>query len=517
MSTTTAGLGKRTRPKGRPSVVELLEMEPGDGTLHARLYRQLRERVLAGVLRAGARLPSARTLAADLGVSRNTVEAAYGQLQAEGFVERRVGAGTVVAESIGNTLALRSKGPTSAPVARRASTLARPAFASLGELELEGDQLGGPCVVDVRHFPLGVWTRLMGRAMRRDSTAWLYAGDSQGHPALRRSIADHVALTRGVRCDPSQIVVVHSTQQALDLITRLLLPPGGTAIVEDPGYLGAKRLFAAAGARVVPLPVDEQGLRVQSLPPDGDRSLVYVTPSHQYPLGVTLSLSRRLELLRWAATTGAWILEDDYDSEFRHDGRPIAALQGLDRAGRVIYLGTWNKILFPGLRLAYLVLPTPEVGAFVAARRLMDGPPPQLQQSVLAQFIADGHLAAYLRSARQHYTRRRDVLIEAAQGAWGPAVRFGPASTGLHLVAHLPPSTDDLALVTHLPSTLRVGLGALSAYYDMAPAAKGLLLSYGTASPLLLRRAVDTFAAPLREALSAGTVSPGRRVRHIRT
>lgn len=486
--------GPRT-PKGRPAVVQLVDRADSHVPLYARLVKQLRDQILAGALRPGTRLPAARLMARDLAVSRNTVEAAYGQLQSEGFLTRRVGAGTTVTANL--PAFPRASGERAAPASRHPDVPVSP-LVRLGADELDGDRVGGPCMVDLRHFPLGIWTRILTRVARREAVAMLRPGDPMGEPALREAIAGHLALTRGVRCDPGQVLVVHSTQQALDLATRVLLPRGGKAIVEEPGYPAARRLFAAAGAAVTPVPVDSEGLEVARLGRGSDPAIVYVTPSHQYPLGMPLSLPRRLALLQWAQETGAWILEDDYDSEFQHDGRPIAALQGLDRHDRVIYLGTWNKVLFPGLRLAFLVLPAAEAPAFCAARRLMDGPPPPLLQHALAEFISEGHLAAYLRSARQHYTRRRDVLLEAAAAAWGPSVTFGPSDSGLHLVAHFPADTDDLAVAEHTPDALRVGVGALSRYYSHPGRARGLLLSYGAASPLGIRRAVEVLTPHLR-------------------
>jgi GntR family transcriptional regulator/MocR family aminotransferase len=324
-------------------------------------------------------------------------------------------------------------------------------------------------------------------------------------PELRRAIAEHLALTRGVRCEPEQVVVVNGTQQAVDLVARLLLDAGSVAAMEDPGYPSARAAFLAAGARVRGVAVDHCGLRIDRLAARRPPALVYVAPSHQYPLGVTMSLARRLSLLGWANATGAWIVEDDYDSEFHYEGRPLAALQGLDPAGRTIYVGTFNKVLFPGIRLAYLVVPPSLADPFAAGRRLLDGFSAPLPQLALAEFLARGHFAAHLRQARGVYAERRDALLRYAGRAWGDAARLGPCATGLHLAALLPGGSDDRRIAGAAPAG-GMGVAALSGYYHHGPGRPGLLLSFGSAAPDRIRRTVDALA-PLVTAQS-GTIAP---------
>ncbi len=501
----------RTVPGGRPRTLAReiqVVAAPGDAAtpLYVRLYRQLREHILAGTLARGTALPSARTLAADLGVSRNTIEAAYGQLVAEGFVARRVGAGSVVAESVADAAPFaparaarrqRARAPRTEPTARpeRAARLSQRGaeMRRLGVRDAEGDRRLGVCATNIHRFPLRAWRRLVAREARRMTTGLLLPGPQDGLPALRQQIAEHATLARGLRCTPEQVFVVGSTQQALDLLARVLLDPGDVAIVEEPGYAAARAALIAAGARLLPAPVDDEGLAVDALPRATGARLVYVTPSHQFPLGVTMSLARRLALLRWADTHDTWIVEDDYDSEFRHDGRPLAALQALDRTARVLYVGTFNKVLFPGLRLAYLVLPAALVDVFAAARRIVDAFTPVFMQSVLAEFMAGGHYAAYLRQARSYYAQCRDLLVARAAVHWSGAVRLGPASTGLNVVAHLPKGTQDEPLAD-AAQRFALGVTALSRYYYGARPSPGLLFSYGAVPPRAIERAVRDIA-----------------------
>ncbi len=460
--------------------------------LYVQLYRQLREHILAGSLEPGARLPSARMLAQELGVSRNTVESALAQLVDEGFVERRVGAGSVVVESMGET----------APFARtRPAPKARPqpvrlgkrgsAIVALGRAQIHSDAGTGAWATNAPAFPWREWNRLLARQARRSGAALLDASSQAGLAELRLQIAKYASLARGVRGDVRQILIVNSTQQAIDLAARLLLEPRQPSWIEDPCYPSAYAALAAAGSAPRGVPVDDDGAIVEELPPRSSAGLIYVTPSHQFPLGGTMSLARRLALLRWAAANGTWILEDDYDSEFRHDGRPIAALQGLDASDRVIYIGTFNKVLFPGLRLAYMIVPETLVDAFAAARRIVDGYSPPLPQVVLAEFMATGLFASYVRQARQHFASCRDALVESVREHWGDAVRLGPSSTGLHVVAHLPRRTDDRRLAEQPVRGLSVA--PLSRYYLGRKKRSGLLLGYGTATPEQIRAAIRAF------------------------
>lgn len=489
----------------RAPALPVLTDDTGTGApLWARVYRQVREHILGGALRPGTRLPSARTLAADLGVSRNTVEAAFSQLRAEGFVARRVGAGSFVARELPDLLrdagvaaGRRRVGPAQSLVDAAAS-LGRlsPRGAKVvasGQVELEADRQPGPCSPDVTGFPLRTWNRLQARAARRAGAAALLPPEAGGLRPLREAIAAHLRLARGVLCLAEQVIIVGSTQQAVDLVARLLLAPGDTALVEDPGYPSARGALEAAGARVRGVPVDGEGVRTDRLPRSHGTRLLYLTPSHQFPLGMTLGLARRLDVIRWAADTGAWVLEDDYDSEYRHDGRPIAAMQGLDPHGRVLYVGSFNKVLFPAARVAYLVVPVALADAFAAGRRLLDGFTPPLLQQTLADFLGEGHYAAHVRQARQRYAAGRDLLVRSITETWGNAVRLGPSEAGLHLVAHLPAGTDDVR-IAGAASGAGLGIAPLSSYYLGAGARAGLLLGYGAARPAAIPATIRTLA-----------------------
>lgn len=485
---------RRTRHDGLGHDIRLVDTpESANVPLQVQVYRQLRAHALSGALKPGARLPSARTLARDLRVSRNTVEAAFAQLQSEGFITRKVGAGTVVALSAKDAAPFarvardaKATGATSpaAALSRRGRLIT-----DVGVAEMETERPTGPGPTEVRGFPSRAWNTALSRRARNGGLATLQSADPFGNRELREAIADQVRLTRGVQCTAGQVVVMNSAQQAIDLAGRLLLDPGQGAAMEEPGYLSARGALLAAGAVVHPVPVDGDGLVVERLATHRDVRLVYVTPSHQYPLGMTMSLSRRLALLQWAAATGAWILEDDYDSEFRYVGRPIAALHGLDRAGRVLYIGTFNKVLFPGVRLAYLVVPPELVDSFAAGRRLTDGFSSPLMQQVLADFLTGGHFASYIRQARQHYESCRDALVSSIERDWRENVRLGPSDTGLHLVTYFTRRLNDARVVGS--SFVRgLNVAALSRYYVGSRKQQGLLLSYGGSTPDSIRRAV---------------------------
>lgn len=479
-------------------------------TLYAQLYRRLRGQILTGVLRPGSRLPSSRALAIDLGLSRNTIEAAFQQLVDEGFVERRIGSGSTVTKSLADAApfpAPRTAGhPTPAnPLPSPSPRLPRRGaqLVALGRAELDSDRFTGSWATNAEGFPWQVWNRLVAREARRVGRSLLDPIQLLGLEVLRNQIAEHATLSRGITCTPRQVVIVNSTQQAIDLAARLLLDPGQTVLVEDPGYPSARAAFAAAGARVRPVAVDEKGIVIEALARHRSARLLYTTPSHQFPLGVMMSLDRRVGALRWANTQEAWILEDDYDSEFRHDGRPLAAMQALDSTQRVLYLGTFNKVLFPGLRLAYLIVPDGLVDAFAALRRITDGPVSPLLQSVLAEFMARGQFATYLRQARIHYAHCRDLLVAAIERCW-PSVSLGPISTGLHLVVHLPKSADDVTLVARAARS-EIGLAPLSRYYLGPKKNRGLLLSYGTANPKRIAQIVERMTPLIEVATRAGS------------
>jgi GntR family transcriptional regulator/MocR family aminotransferase len=482
---------------------------PLDPTSAVPLFRQvydgLRQAILDGTLPAGARVPSTRGLAAEMGVSRNTVMTAYEQLLAEGYLQGQVGSGTYVPRTLPDELiVVRGAARPSAPAGRRGRGLSR-----RGEMLVRTSaavpRFSGqarpfrPGVPDVAAFPTAVWARLVTRHLRRPPRGLLGYDHPAGYGPLRRAIAAHLGAARAVSCDPEQVLVVTGLQHALDLVARVLLDPGDLAWVEDPGYPGGRATLQGSGVVVVPVPVDADGLDVAAGSARWpDARLAYVTPSHQYPLGVTLSLPRRLALLDWARRADAWVVEDDYDSEFRYAGRPLAALQGLDRDGRVLYVGTCSKALFPALRVGYLVVPPDLVEAFTAARAATDRQTATLAQAALADFFAEGHFLRHVRKMRRLYADRQEALQRSARRELGGLLDVPHCETGLHLVGWLPDGRDDRAA-----SAAAAGAGveapALSSYRVEGRGRGGLLLGYAGFEPGQIRDAVRRLGSVLRQ------------------
>ena len=414
--------------------------------LFHQLYQQLRSAILSRRLRPGTKLPSTRELASQLGVSRSAAVAAYEQLFAEGYTSSRHGSGTYISSDLPE--------PIDGDAQRRKKPVAG-ATSNAAKMQSIGDFVDVTVQSDERPFNLGrtlvddrtveLWRKLNARAIRSLSASHLGYSDPRGTIELRKTICDYLQAARAVRCDPEQIVVTTGTQHAIDLVIRVL--PEKEVWVEDPGYPLTRQALIAAGAKVHPVPVDGQGIDVGA----GIRSApnaraVFVTPSHQFPTGVVLSMARRLELLAWAREKGAWIVEDDYASEFRYGGRPLASLQGLDEGERVIYVGTLNKALFPGLRMGYAVVPRALLRAFVAARYLMDRQPSTLYQAVVAAFMEEGHFAAHIRRMRLLYRDQRDVLVAALKNRLGADVTVDAPDQGMHLVAYTRSGLSDIAI-----------------------------------------------------------------------
>ena len=420
----------------------------GDGPLYRQAYRALRAAILDGRLAPGERLPSSRVLAREAKLARNTVLQAYEQLVAEGYAESRRGAGTfVVAELPDRPRARRAR----ASRARAALAAAPPLLSAYGERAVRyfargvswgrrrpapryDFRYGDPAYDD---FPHATWCRLLARRARRASERHLSYSDPGGAPELREALAAYLARARGVACEPDDVLVVYGTQQAIDLTARVLIDPGARVIVEEPGYPGIRHALEIAGAEVD----GAARRRATASPPRRSRAerarLVCVTPSHQFPTGGVLPLARRLALLAWAERVGAFVLEDDYDGEFRYDGRPLESLQALDRSGRVLYAGTVSKVMFPALRIGYLVMPRSLREALLAAKAFADTGTAHLEQRVLADFIAQGFFERHLRRARVRNAARRTALLAALARELGDAVEVVGANAGLHVVAWL--------------------------------------------------------------------------------
>ncbi|HYE16030.1 MAG TPA: PLP-dependent aminotransferase family protein, partial [Pyrinomonadaceae bacterium] len=469
----------------------------------------LRRAILAGQLKPGARLPSTRDMAAELKVSRNTVLNAFEQLLAEGYVEGQTGSGTYVSRRLPEEL-LNARGSErrvakrprhGGRLSRRGEALA--ATSSSVSRTAAGARAFRPGSPAIDAFPFEIWSRLTARHWRRPRRDLLNYGDPAGHWPLREAIAAYLGTARAVTCEPEQVIVVAGAQQGLDLTARLLLDEGDAAWVEEPGYLGAKGALAAAGARLVPVPLDSEGLDVDAgarLAPSA--RVIYASPSHQYPTGVTMSLARRLKLLEWAGRAGAWVIEDDYDSEYRYAGRPLGALQGLAADGRVIYVGTFSKVLFPALRIGYVVVPVELVEAFRSARALVDRHSPTVEQAVLADFLAEGHFARHVRRMRALYAARQEVLLAAAAEELGGLLEVRPSDAGLHVLGLLPPGVCDRE--ASLAAEARgVEAQPLSAFHLKPPARGGLVLGYAAYDERELRGAVLKLADALREVTRA--------------
>jgi len=480
---------------------------------YRQVYEQVRRAILEGRVAPGTRLPATRSLARELVVSRNTVLNAYDMLLAEGYTEGRVGSGTRVSGILPEVL-LAARSAAVVP-ARAAATDAAPAAAStttlsrLSRLTEEMPRMdqrarGGfrafrPGIPEVESFPWDIWGRLIGRFWRHPPSDLVCGGDLAGHGPLRDAIADYLGATRGVVCGGDQVMITSGAQQALDLVARLLLDPGDAVWMEEPGYAGLRGAFTAVGAEIQPVPVDAEGIDVAAgRRLAGDAVLAAVTPSHQYPLGVTMSLPRRLELLDWARAADAWILEDDYDSEYRYAGKPLSALQGLDAHGRVIYVGTFSKVMFPALRLGYLVLPPALVAPFGRLRSVLDDTPSLAAQPALAQFITEGHFAAHVRRMRGLYAERQAVFLEIFADAAAGVLEAAPDEAGMHLVAGL---NGGLGLTDRDASARAAEDGisapALSAFYAGPPARQGLLLGYAGLSDAEMRDGARKLVAAL--------------------
>lgn len=417
-----------------------------------RIYELLRTQIANGTLPAGALAPSTRALAADLGVSRTTVTAAYEQLAAEGFLATAAGR---VARIAGPLTAAAAPGAHAAHRARPAPALSE-AGRRIAALELPSVPPAAPARIDFlygalasRDFPALAWRRAYHAQVLQQQPSLYYVAP-EGDAALRRALQAYLRRARGLACDAEQILVVHGSQQAIDLCARLLLDPGDGFVFEDPGYLMARRCFEAAGARLLATPVDAHGLETASLPKAPGARLAYVTPSHQFPLGGVLPIGRRLELLQWARRQRAWVIEDDYDGEFRYGQRPIDALQSIDPDGRVIYVGTFSKALSPQLRLGYLVLPHALVPVFRQAKRLADRHAPVLEQRVLATLIDSGAYERHVRRMRREHERRRAALLDAVARHLPADAQVAGAAAGLHVVLWLPSlrSKDEAALAS---------------------------------------------------------------------
>lgn len=473
--------------------------------IYRQIYRFLRSEILSGRLQAGARLPSTRSLAAELNVSRTVVLLAFDLLMSEDYIHGVNGSRTVVAEGIpANFVSSGSNGrsivPAAAPVlsdyANRllSDTAADPPLPVLKKDALRYDfHYGSREAVD---FPHKLWRRL---ASRRMAHAVPTRSPTAGYRPLREAIAAHLERSRAICCDPDQIVIVNGSQQAIDLLARLLLNPGDQAVIEDPHYHGARAALRATGARLLPCPVDDDGLRVEQLPERPKKvRVVFVTPSHQFPTGAVLPLPRRLRLIEWAEQHNVYIIEDDYDGDLRYDCRPIEAVQALDRAGRVIYLGTFSKALSPELRLGYAVVPRQLLKPFLAAKWASDLFASTLAQEVLADFMQAGHYERHLRRFRERNAARRQALLDATARFLGPKAIVGGVRAGLHAMIWLPDvPLRELGTLVARADRLGVAVYPVTSYYLGSPSQSGIVASYASLTEEDIGQGIQLFAKAL--------------------
>jgi len=470
------------------------------------LYRQIsvwfQRAILDGQLQPGQRVPSTRALAKELGISRIPVLGAYELLIAEGYFQPFVGAGTCVSQSIpdaayrpardgvASTVAIEPTSIARRGISRRASGMAGPAQAWLGRCR--------GCT-DLEHFPIATWSKLLNRHARKISRDIMGYGDPMGYEPFREAIAEYLGAFRAVRCDPAQILVTTGAQQGLLIAALTLLDQGDEAWVEEPGYPATHQALRAAGAQLVPVPIDASGLQVERGIEMANRArAAFVTPSHQFPLSVTMSAARRIELLGWATRNGAWIVEDDYDSEYRFNGNPIAALQGLDGDGRVIYVGTLTKVMFPALRLGYVVIPKDLIPSFLNVRNANDTfSTPVLYQMAMTDFMREGHFSRHIKRMRAVYMERRRALAAAIRAQAGDYLEVVGDDAGMHLVALLPPGMDDVEIVGKAHQA-GVRINALSQCYLSPPERGGLMLDYAVNNVQPVAARVDVLKSILR-------------------
>jgi GntR family transcriptional regulator / MocR family aminotransferase len=509
-----------------------LMLDPKSSTpLYRQLYEQLRQEILTGSLPPGTRLPATRTFARSHGISRNTVLVAFEQLLYEGYLRGKVGSGTYVEDILPDELlhppvlqspVLKGLAPfpdstpsdlthapsynlnhTHAGLSQRGIRIATNPVAPVRNWEqLEISQAFRPGVPALDEFPFKIWSRLAARRWRNAESRLFGYTNPAGYQPLRKEIAAYVQAARGVRCSAEQIIIVAGSQQAIILAANLLTDTGDAVWIEDPCYMGARGALLSSGMQLVPVPVDQEGLVVsEGIVRSPQARMVYVTPSHQFPTGVTMSLARRLALLQWARRTGSWILEDDYDGEYRYMGRPLASLQGLDTAGRVIYIGTFSKVLFPSLRLGYLVAPRQLVDAFTEARGTFDRNAPIHEQMVMTDFIVEEHFARHIRRMRTLYEERQHILLAAIQEYLPEQLLVQQNEAGMHLVARLTDpqgyNTPDTEIV-RLAADNGVAVNALSRYYIEHEPHNALLMGFAAYNERMIHDGIKKLAHVLR-------------------
>jgi GntR family transcriptional regulator / MocR family aminotransferase len=481
----------------RIGISPIIHIDRGaEATLHKQVYDGYRNAILRGDLHPGQQVPSSRELAAEIRVSRFPVLHAYAQLLAEGYFESRIGAGTFIAGSLpellksaaGQSSATKNKISGPRPLSRRSQLY--PSFDRT--VLMRGWGPFGVHQPAFDRFPFQVWSSLVAKHSRNPAAGAIHHIDPMGSERFRQEICTYLRTARSLKCDPGQIMIVSGSQQALDISARVLLDPGNPVWVEEPGYWLERNALRAAGCRIVPVPVDSEGMDIaRAMKMEPNARAAFVTPSHQYPLGVTMSATRRMHLLNWAQRSGSWVVEDDYDSEYRFETNPIASLQGLDVNARVIYIGTFSKVLLPSLRIGYIVIPPDLVDQFAAVRFAIDIFPPYLYQEVLADFMRLGHFGRHIRKMRHLYRVRRSVLVESLLREFGDMLQVKGSEAGMHFTVTLPEGYSDTE-IANKASQKRLWIWPLSPNYIGKKPRQGFVLGFGSSATNEIPRAVQT-------------------------
>ncbi|MGZ9712422.1 MocR-like pyridoxine biosynthesis transcription factor PdxR [Glaciimonas sp. GNP009] len=468
--------------------------------LNRQIYQAIREAILAQLLPSGLQLPSSRDLARELAISRNTVTYAYEQLIAEGYLETRAGSGTFIADTTPNQIpgGRLNKPPLTDPSGQ--SELSAHGAQLIQQAGVSDLQWGAfmPGVPDVTLFPNKIWSRLQNKHWRRSRADLLTYGEAGGYMPLREAIAEYLRIARSVNCHANQVIITTGIHQSLDIVVKLLGEHGDSAWVEDPCYWGTRSVLNSLGIKPVAIPVDTEGMRMRLANLRQPPRFICTTPSHQYPLGMVMSLSRRRALLEYAASRKVWIIEDDYDSEFRYGSRPLAALQGMDTHDRVLYMGTFSKTMFPSMRIGFMVVPESLAGAFATGVSELYRGSQVFMQAIMADFMTEGHFTSHIRRMRMLYAERLQLLQDAIAHHFGDRITLTGGEAGLHLAMGLPPQCDDLA-ISRVAREAGIVARPLSRYYmDPAFSQKGLLLGYACVPSEQIRPAFDKLATIIK-------------------
>lgn len=477
---------------------------------YLQIYEKIRNEILSGEFKAGMRLPSTRALAKQLGVSRMTVVNAYDQLLAEGYLEGKKGAGTFIAakipeyffkakdvEKAKDLSQSRGRKINFSPYGAKLHENSRRILGAYQKNKFSAFEIGVPAL---DKFPFEIWQKIAARVHNGVRKEFYGYTDFAGYEPLQTAIAEHLRSVRNVKCTPAQIIITNGAQQTFDLIAKVFLERGDKVLIEDPCYFGVKLALGVYGVEMIPARVDAEGIEIENIERQPSVSFVYVTPSHQFPLGVTMSLARRLALLEKAAERDLWIIEDDYDSEFRYGGKPVTSLQGLDKNGRVLYVGTFSKTVFPGLRLGCLVVPEDLIGVFSAARAVSDGHSSVVDQAILAEFIAEGHFAKHLHRMRKIYQKRQEILVSEVKRELAGLMEIEPNNAGMHLIGWLPEKADDISISKKLAA---VGIRNMpvSLYAMMKMPRGGIMLGYTATDEEQIKNGVETIKKVLMSEL----------------